>query len=101
MPRTPPAGILVILTPAATGLAPDRALGRELCLGSERDFRIDLVRALALALGRFAAFGLRFAAEPRFFIFLRPLDLGFFLERFPAMNDSSLGDDPHRLSEAA
>jgi hypothetical protein len=69
--------------------------------GLERAFGLDLTRALALLFGRDADFGFRFAAEARFFIFLGLLDLDLLVERFPAMNGPSLGDEADHFSEAA
>jgi hypothetical protein len=82
-------------------LAPDLGLGLADCFGFERAFGLDLMRDLALLFGRAAAFGFRFAAEVRFFIFLGLLDLILLPERFPAMNEPPLGDEADHFSEAA
>jgi hypothetical protein len=84
-----------------TRFAPALDLGREEeRFGLDRAFGLGLARDLALLFGRAEDFGFRLAAV-RFFIFLGLLDLGPLLERFPAMNDPSLGDEPFRFSEAA
>jgi hypothetical protein len=114
-PRIAPAGILEILIPPSTApvdtgaldlpltarFAPAPDFAGEERLGLERTFGLDFGRDLALLFVRAEDFDFLFGEEARFFIFLGLLDLGLLLERFPAMNDPSLGDESDRFSEAA
>src|SRR5262245_17248150 len=61
-------------------------------LALARAFGLALARALGRALA--ARFGFRLLAEALFFIFLALPDLPFLPERFPAMEDSSVGSGP-------
>src|SRR2546426_8550811 len=78
-----PAGRLVLDLEARAGRF---AFGRDFGRVFERDF--------ARAFGRDLGLAFRRAEEARFFIFLGLRDLGLFPDRFPAMNDSSSGDEP-------
>jgi len=81
-------------------LAPDLDAGRADRFAFGRDFEREVALAFVLLFGRAADFAL-FREGARFFIFLGLLDLDLLLERFPAMNDSSLRDAPGPPSVAA
>jgi hypothetical protein len=66
-----------------------------------RFFEAAFERDLARAFGRDLEVDLRAALEVFFFIFVGLRDLDLLVERFPAMNDSSLGGEPFCVPMAA